>query len=758
MIEDKELRELFQVECEEHFTVLEKGFLDLEENPNQPELLHSVFREAHSLKGASRMLGLSDIETISHLLEDELGKASKGIAPITSDRIDVFYFATDALKKLVKEAVQGEKSDANVIKVVEVLKGTSSLPTKKKAHQVEEPEVKATVAPKQAKPVEEETSTPTQVSTFLKKPSTSLPPAPAKTEKYKIDTMRVEPAKLDILMSLIGELTVSKNRIMRRVKEIEDIFYIYEELDKTHNDIKNIIKSIPDHKHHLEDRLNSSRDRIKSIGVLLQTLKIRSNSDSTKLESLSNKLEEGIQNIRLLPLSNVFQLFNRTVRDLGRETEKEIQFIVEGGETTADKGIIEELKDPLMHLIRNCIDHGIEPPEERKAIGKHPTASLSLIGKTVQNSIQIQVGDDGRGLSKEKLKDKAVEKGLYTYEELNEFSDEKIYQIIFLPGFSTKSEVTDLSGRGVGMDVVKNFVDQMKGSISIDSTLGKGTTFTLHLPIRFSTTHVLLCDSGGVKIAIPAENVVQSSFIRKEDIFLLQGKSNYSLGGDPVSIFYLEHLLFGHNSLPNSSESLSCVFIKDNDNVLGIIVDEILDKQEVILKPFSGIIRRVRNVSGTTLLESGDICSVLNIQDIFRSANKHDQYRITTEMERKETPPVLVVEDSHTTRAQISRILESGGFKVTQAINGKEAMEKLNQGKFKIILSDIEMPEMDGLTFTKELRKMENWKKVPIVLLSSLSSPQSIQAGMDAGATAYMVKSNFEQSEFLATIERLLKA
>lgn len=817
MIEDKELSDLFKVESEEHVSQIEDGLLVIEKDPGDLETMHTIFREAHSLKGAARMLGVNDVETIAHIMEEMLGKASRGEARVTPEQIDRIYMALDSVKKLVDEAVTGEEANVDILYVIDVLNGTQSMDRKGSAPKPV-PHVKAPSAPKQAEPkktdipppsptrqeestqplpqteikqeqldekleqlpetktsepvvaAEEEVTPPPKPD--LPKPKTQLPTTKnpktdTSQDKYKIDTMRVDSGKLDALMVQTGELIVTKLRIARRLKDITDIQLHLEDIQKINFESKKILKEFEDLEKkgriqrsiisRLQGIFNDNREKLEVMENLLGNLQKTSSNDSAKLDLIAGKIEDGIQKIRMLPLSSVFSLFNRTVRDLCRTTGKEINLVTEGGNITADKQIIEDLKDPLMHLVRNAIDHGIEAPAERIAKSKDPTATLKLIGKSLNNMVVIEISDDGRGLDAEKIKQKAIEKGLFSIEELNAMDNQKIFFIIFMHGFSTRAQVDALSGRGVGMDVVKTFVDNMKGNIEISSTPNQGTTFTLRLPIRFSTTHVLIIEVDKRHYAIPIDYVVLSKMIQPSEVYTIEGKNTVTIGNEPVSVIFLKDYLEIETTQTSSLDSpRPCITISDGNKKVGIIVDNILDKQEVIMKPLGGVLQRVRNVSGGTILESGNVCIILNPKDLIQSIIKKKIYFEITAEEEVKQPTILIAEDSPTIATQIKRILETNGYTVSLAVDGEDAHKQLMERNYSLLLTDIEMPNMDGLTLTRILRKSEKYKDLPIVVLTSLGSAGNIKAGMDAGASAYLVKSSFNQFELIQTIKRFM--
>lgn len=823
MIEDQELRELFQIESEEHIQVIEKCLLTLEKNPEDYDTLHLIFREAHSMKGASRMLGISDIESIAHIFEEVLGKASRGEFKITSKQIDVYYEGIDAIKKLVNEAVTGEESDVDVILVLDKLLESkndvisngiekneiiSKKVLKEETNKPEEiidpikpievsPEVikseaneKIKTEPAISNPISEVIETPlpskhlpteikpeidkiieskkaSVVDTPSKKISESESQKPISSDPKKVDTMRVDPSKLDALMIQTGELIVTKNRILNRVKEVSDINYSYEELARTLQETKNLLSNFSKQTDlttkqkffitQLQDLSNKESIKLDILEGNIHKLKKNLGNDTTRLSQTSVKIERRIYNLRMLPLSSVFNLFHRTVRDLSRETGKNVQLITLGGETTVDKQILEDLKDPLMHIIRNAVDHGIEDKNNRLKSGKEELSTITLSGKSQSDTIIIEIRDDGKGLDLEKIKSKAIEKGLYTADELNNMDKKRIYSIIFQHGFSTQTNVSNLSGRGVGMDVVKSFVEKFKGDIETESELGIGTSFRLKLPIKFSTTHVLIIAVGNQKFGFPTDNVILSKTIHPKDIFILEGQATVVIENEPVRLVHLANYL--EISQVKTKAILSptaCLFIQSDGVKLAIAIDAVIEKQEVIVKVFEGILKRVRNVSGATILDSGEICIVLNPKDLVKTILHKNISVIVEEIPTTETvlKKILVVDDSLTTRVQIKRILETEGFSVDLGVDGEDGWNKLSSGEYGLVVSDMEMPKMNGLEFTKKIKDSTKLKNTPVIILTSLGSEENIKQGMDAGADAYLIKTKFDRKDLLQIIKR----
>lgn len=738
MIEDRELRDLFKAESAEHLQKLDEGLLRLEKEPGNTALLAEVMREAHSLKGAARMLGLIDIETLSHRLEDMLNAAKKGETTLTPEAIDSMYKTLDAVKKLVHEAITEESQELGV--------GSSEL--KKVEDEVEKI---------RSYEVKEDRFSSSQLPTF----STSqaeTPKSKIEGEAFKIETVRVDTNKLDALMTQIGELSVTKLRIALRPAEIEEIIGLWEEVNKSWE---------------LGVRSSEFKSKAGKLGNILNKLMASAYEDGSKLEFVSDELEDGIRAIRLMPLSTIFSLFPRMVRDMAKAQSKEAELVIEGGETSADKRIIEEMKDPLMHMMRNAIDHGIEKPEERERTGKPRSGTINLKAYQTATNIVIEVKDDGKGLDLDAIRRAAVKKKVCREEELAVMTPSQVQSLIFVSGFSTSSFVTDVSGRGVGLDVVRNNVEQLKGTIQIESTPGSGCTLRVQLPITLATTRVLIAAVNGRSYAIPVEHVLTTIRVRKEDVFTIEGRETVVFEGQPVSVARLSELLEirQHSAVsyqmsaqskiqnPKSEiEAIPCILISIGDDKLGLLVDELLDEQEIVLKPHSVILKRVRNVSGTTILGTGEVCMVLNPQDLIKSVRKREApiSEVKPSEEEAGKKVILFAEDSLTTRTQVKRILEGAGYEVEAAADGMEAFSKLGTRSFDALVTDILMPNMDGLTLTEKVRQDKKYKELPIVLVTSLASDEDRKKGMEAGANAYITKPAFDQKILLETLKRLI--
>ena len=731
MIEDKELRDLFRIECEEHLQCLDDGLLNLEQRPADQTQLEDVFRAAHSIKGAARMLGLNDIQSVAHILEDSLAAIRNGDALVEKTLTADLYQKLDVVRRLVEEAV-GESM------------GTDALATVSAAA-IDE------VAVVVSKPV---------IEPVIEVPKPANLPTPALTQAkeseptkaaFQIGTLRVEPQRLDALLTHTGELAVTNAHIARRLKEIDTLVDHYEEWTRS---LKSMGLS-----------LENETLALKGLGQMqtrLAQLRLGFIEDSRRLDFVSEQLGTGIRAIRLLPFSTIFKQFPRMVHELAATLHKDVELVMEGAEVVADKRILEELKDPIMHLLRNAIHHGVEDGQQRLNSGKAKSGTILIRASQSADYIVLEVQDDGYGLNIAEIKHIALKRGLHSEEQLALMNDQQIQGLILSPGFTTSHFITEISGRGVGLDVVRTNVENLKGSIQIDSTAGKGVTFRLQVPMTLATMRVQIVGVQGRSYALPLKAIQFSRRIKACDLFTMEGKQTLSIAGQPVAVTYLADLLELKRTVNPQTEMMYSTFLKIDNEFFGLIVDELLDETEVILKTQSQLLKRVRNVLATTILVSGEVCPVLNPADLLKSMRKYYLHGSTASrfeiaaVDNSRKKALLLVEDSITTRTQEKRILESAGYDVTTAVDGIDGYNKFQSGQFDGLVSDVEMPNMNGFELTRAIRKVKQHADIPIILVTSLSSDAHQREGLEAGADAYLVKSAFDQKVLLDCLARLV--
>lgn len=825
MIDDEELRNLFKTASEEHLQKIEAGLLHLEKYPNDSAPFEELLREAHSLKGDAGMLEVRDVETLTHQMEHILGSIKRGETALTPAICDRLWLGLDSIRKLVNEAITGDASGVNTFQVLAQLMGAEPTPVANQSQPNNEeatphPEIENGARQEESSSEELISQLPTPNTQLLTPDSqhstpdtplltpdtqllsaNSLPPSPntppatsnSALNGYHIETIRVETRNLDALMTQAGELTVTKIRIAHRLAEIEELLTLWEELTRLRG-LRTLAPSAEKEKttgekqevnffSYTQQALRAARSGTvglvlprsetltaastqhvqEQLGVVLNQLRNSIYEDSARLDAIASDLEEGIRTLRLLPLSTIFNLFPRMVRDLGKSEAKEVELVIEGAETKADKRILEEMKDPLMHLLRNCVDHGIETPAEREQMGKPRVAKIRLKASQTATNIMIEVSDDGRGLDVQKIKQTAYERGICREEELAVMTSAQIQSLIFAPGFSTRKFVTEVSGRGVGLDVVRTNVEQLKGTIQVESQLGKGCTFRIHLGATLATAPVLIVEVDGRPYGLPVEYVQTTKAVTPDEIFAIEGRETIVLEGQAVSVVRLADLLGLQSSsgqFQSSNSQRPCTILQVGEERLGVFVDALLEEQDVILKPQSKLLKRVRNVAGATILSTGEVCMILNPSDLIKSLSRRGASvsiapaRVSENVKRK--PAILLAEDSIAIRTQEKRILESAGYEVVTAVDGLDGFNKLKTRSFDAVVSDVQMPNLDGLALTVMIRQYKEYNELPIVLVTSLASDEDKRRGAEAGANAYITKGTFNQEVLLETLRRLV--
>jgi two-component system, chemotaxis family, sensor kinase CheA len=618
-------------------------------------------------------------------------------------------------------------------------------------------------------------------------PVAAKPPAPAQplvvpaptVSDSQIETVRVEARQLDALMGQSGEINVINQQIASRLLDLDTMLEVLESSNRDDRQIQILLQQLPAQSA-LHQQLSRSHQQLQQMGALIGKFKKAIGSDSSRLDLVTTALESGVKQLRLMPLSTIFNLFPRMVRDLSKTQSKEINFAIEGGDLLLDKRLLEEIKDPLMHLLRNAIDHGIETPAEREQHGKLAAATLMIQVRQTGSQTVIEILDDGRGLDIQRIKATAIKRGLYTKAELDLMTTDKIQSLIFASGFSTRTRVTELSGRGVGLDIVRTNVERIKGSVDVESAPDRGCTFRITLSHAIGSSQVMIVDVRDQTYAIPVEFVDRMLLVNKADIFALSGTPTVQINGKTTTVAWLADLLALPAVAPDfpgevarRSNSVACLLLQAGRQQLALLVDRINDRQLISIEAPHPILKNVPHLSGSTILGTGEVCLVLNPIDLFVTAGGEKpraskaggevigavslaesplQRRIDTDT----TPTILLVEDSLVIRTQLTRILKGAGYHVTVAKDGVEGWETLQAGKFDVVVSDVEMPRWGGLELTSEIRKHSDYQDLPVVLVTTLSQTADRDRGFQAGANAYLTKGDFDQQLLLDTLTRLI--
>ncbi|GHQ81847.1 chemotaxis protein A [Helicobacter pylori] len=794
----QEIMEDFLIEAFEMNEQLDQDLVELEHNPEDLDLLNRIFRVAHTIKGSSSFLNLNILTHLTHNMEDVLNRARKGEIKITPDIMDVVLRSIDLMKTLLV-TIRDTGSDTNngkeneieeAVKQLQAItsqnlegaketSGTKEAPQKENEKEVkkenteenqenkakaptaensasdnplaDEPdldyanmsaeEVEAEIerllnkrqeADKERRAQKKQEAKPKQeVAPQTETPKTETPKAPkteiktkakADTEENKApsigveQTVRVDVRRLDHLMNLIGELVLGKNRLIRIYGDVEERY----DGEKFLEELNQVVSSI---------------------------------------SAVTTDLQLAVMKTRMQPVGKVFNKFPRMVRDLSRELGKSIELIIEGEETELDKSIVEEIGDPLIHIIRNSCDHGIEPLEERRRLNKPETGKVQLSAYNEGNHIVIKISDDGKGLDPVMLKEKAIEKGVISERDAEGMSDREAFNLIFKPGFSTAKVVSNVSGRGVGMDVVKTNIEKLNGIIEIDSEVGVGTTQKLKIPLTLAIIQALLVGVQEEYYAIPLSSVLETVRISQDEIYTVDGKSVLRLRDEVLSLVRLSDI-FKVDAILESNSDVYVVIIGLADQKIGVIVDYLIGQEEVVIKSLGYYLKNTRGIAGATVRGDGKITLIVDVGAMMDMA-KSIKVNITTLMNESENTKsknspsdyiVLAIDDSSTDRAIIRKCLKPLGITLLEATNGLEGLEMLKNGD-KIpdaILVDIEMPKMDGYTFASEVRKYNKFKNLPLIAVTSRVTKTDRMRGVESGMTEYITKPY--SGEYLTTV------
>lgn len=727
MIDEPDLRELFAAESSDLLERLERGLLALEKAPGERSLLETVFRQAHSLKGSAASLGLHQVESVAHRFEDALDDARHGRSPLSSERLDQLYRALDALRSLVDESVTGRPSGVDLKLTLANLQAVPSqtLQPVEPLAQVREPEVA---------PLEKD---PKAVVRVQENPEATAAQSSETVTENVPSTVRVETVRLDRALAGTGDLVVTSGRLALRRAEASRLRDLYELWARNWR---------------LQGEISSREsEKIKKFGSDLEQLIQALADDQTRLEYVTDNLREEIQEMRLVPLSGLFQRFQRIVRDLARQEGKEIELVIEGGETTADRRLLEHLVSPLTHLVRNAVDHGVESPKARLASGKPRTATLYLRAERRGPMLEITLRDDGAGVNLQAVAQRAKELRIRTEEQLLQASDAELSLLVFAPGFSTRKVVSELSGRGTGLDAVRAEIEGVGGTVGVESQSGQGSQFRLRIPLTLSISQVMVCSCGERLFAVPLVFVERSLFFDSSQIFWVEGRACLEVEGALVPVSHLDSMLGG-----SSLGGQTCLVISDRSERHGFLVEELLGVMEIVVKPFY----ESALVGGASTLPDGRVCLVLQSSALLRLANSSvSEVRTPRQKDRFESQSqgrLLVAEDSPTIAALAERVLREAGYEVCLVGDGLSAWRMACEQSFDAVVSDIEMPGINGLELTRRLRGLASYNDVPIVLVTALGDEESKLAGLDAGASAYLGKSSLEEGTLVRLLGRLL--
>jgi two-component system chemotaxis sensor kinase CheA len=710
----KRLMATFLEELAEHVATLNRDLLALAKGaagPERAERLQTLFRTVHSLKGAARAVNVTVLESACHHLEGMLAAARDGTAELGPEQFALLFAAADAIEEAGMRL--REQRDLTDSPLAELLPRLGAAGAGAAAPSVS----RVTPKPPPPPPAGDTASAP------------APPPAPG--------TVRISAEKLDQLLACSGELLLARRRVQARAGELTTL-----------HDLVTRWRPASASRERTEDDFNRL---VKELDRLTEALA----GDVRALRQAGNALDDEVRRVRMLPFAEACQGLDRLVHDLARSAGKEVELVIEGGDVELDRSVLEGMRDPLRHLVRNAVDHGVEPPEQRRAAGKRPAGRVTIAAVLRGSQVQVTVADDGRGLDLEALRQQARKRGLP-----EAATEAELVRQIFLPGFSTARLITDVSGRGVGLDVVKSRLEALHGTVELSFTPGQGTRFTLAVPLTLTTLRALLLGAAGQTFALASTNVRRLVRVEPAHLRSVEGRPMLALGGPPLPVASLAGTLGLTGAAPQTNGKVPAVVVTAGTQTAAFLVDELVNEQEVVIKNLGARIRRVRHLSGATILPSGEVTLVLNAAALIRAALAAPPGAAVTTTLTRAAPAakkrVLVVDDSVTTRALEKSILEAAGYEVTAAADGAAAWQLLQDRGADLVVSDVEMPRLDGFALTAAVRGSRRFRELPVVLVTGRESDQDRARGIEVGADAYLVKSAFDQTNLLQTIAQLL--
>ena len=761
----KRLRATFNVEAEEHLQAIASGLLEMEKSPQparQQVVIESVYREAHSLKGAARAVSLSDVEAICQALESVLAAWKQQRINASPETFDTLHRAVDAIRSVLALPEAGQ----------------STFDTRQRSELIQRLSRLEANAPFTGRAQLEGAEAGRPESPSSQAPSLGPPVAPERSVLVG-ETVRISTATLDARLLQAEEMLAVKMTAAQRAADLRGVTALFEPWRKAWAKVfpavsaggqrrarraNSEVKGGPSHESaELMEFLDWNSEYMISLENRLISLARQADQDRQSVGRLVDNLLEDSKRLLMLPFSTLANQFPKLVRDLARDQGKETELEVRGGEIEIDKRVLEEMKDVFIHILRNCVDHGVEGPDQRARSDKPRRATINIAAAQVNgNKVEILVSDDGAGVDLEKLKESAVRRGIVAEAEARALGEAETLALMYHSEVSTSQIITEISGRGLGMAIVRAKVEKLGGQVSIESQRGVGTTLRMVLPLTLARFRGVLVEVAGGVFVVPTANVERVLRVSPLEIRTVENRETILLHGRALSLARLDDVLElpAKTKYAGDSRPLPLVVLRSAEQRIAFAVDDVLHEEEVLVKPLKRPLVRVRNIVGATVLGSGKAVPILNVADLIKSARRSAAAfapaAVADKEAKTEKGKVLVVEDSITSRMLLKNILESAGYQVRTAVDGIDAYTALREEAFELVVSDVEMPRMNGFDLTARIRADKRLSELPVVLVTALESREERERGIDAGANAYIVKSDFEQSNLLDTVRRLV--
>ena len=785
--------ELFRMEAETHTATLSAGLLALEGTSAPATAVEPLMRAAHSLKGAARIVGLDSAVKVAHAMEDGFVAAQKGKLVLTTHHVDCLLRGVDFLVRVAQlaeseldawQTEHGPEIDALVADLTSLLDAPTNPPAVPVAASTLELAPAETTAELRADIAAEPPASPAPPNgapaIAIPTPSSTDLPSAASSTPISLDNsrdatdrdrvVRVTAHSLTRLMGLAGESLVQNHRLRPLVDSLWRLRKRQTGLLETLQVLEDRMSADSGNAHQgrataaelelLARARSRTADDLQSLSDAIESIE----GFARNSEDLSSRLHQEVLASRMRPLADGIRGFPRLVRDLARELGKEARFIVDGEKTGVDRDILDRLEAPLNHLIRNALDHGIESPEARVAAGKPAGGTIRLEAHHRAGTLQIVLSDDGRGIDLERLRYKVVERGLTVAAVAARLSEAELLDFLFLPGFSTQDAVTEVSGRGVGLDVVQTMVKSVRGTVRLTSRRGQGTRFVLQLPITVSVIRALLVEIAGEPYAFPLSRIDRILMLDRGEMLDLEGKPHIRIDDQLVGLVEATRVLELEGGASfQAGEPIPVVIASDRSHRFGVVIDRFLGERDLRVSPLDPRLGRVPNLSSSSVLEDGWPVLILDVEDLIRSIDnllsgrRIGKLSVATVPSRSRTVKrILVVDDSITVRELERQLLESRGYAVDTAVDGVDGWNAVRSAHYDLVVSDIDMPRMDGIQLVRHIKEDSRLRDIPVVVVSYKDREEDRIKGLDAGANYYLTKSSFQDKTFLSTIADLI--
>lgn len=752
---DASLLELFSLEAEAQTQVLSSGLLALERNPTQADYLESCMRAAHSLKGAARIVGIDSGVSVAHVMEDCLVSAQEGRLLLRPEHIDALLQGTDLLMRIATPANAPQAPDIEAyVALMGLLLDPSAAPTVAPPPMAE---LQIQAPPPAPAPIE----TPAQV---IETPLETSDPAP-RTNKRTTEggerVLRVTAERLNSLLDLSSKSLVETQRLKPHLATMQ-------RLKRMQNNGLRALESLNVHlKEHAlsleaQEALEDARRLLAESQQLLAEKNAELDEFAWQASQRAQVLYDTALACRMRPFADVLTGQVRMVRDLGRSLGKQVRLEIEGEKTQVDRDVLEKLEAPLTHLLRNAVDHGIETPEQRLLKGKSEEGLIRLRASHQAGLLVLELSDDGNGVDLEKVRRSIVERQLSPAETAAQLSEEELLTFLFLPGFSLRDTVTEVSGRGVGLDAVQHMVRQLRGAVVLEQTAGEGSRFHLEVPLTLSVVRSLVVEVGEEAYAFPLAHIERMCDLEPQDIVQIEGRQHFWHEGRHAGLVAASQLL-NRPASQSSGETLKVVVIRERDAIYGVAVERFVGERTLVVLPLDERLGKVQDISAGALLDDGSVVLIVDVEDMLRSVDKllntgrleriarHGNQ--AAEVARKR---ILVVDDSLTVRELQRKLLLNRGYDVAVAVDGMDGWNALRSEDFDLLITDIDMPRMDGIELVTLLRRDNRLQSLPVMVVSYKDREEDRRRGLDAGADYYLAKASFHDDALLDAVVELI--